>query len=580
MEIKVAEKGGFCWGVRRAMDIAIDTSEEEQDTLYTYGPIIHNPQVIDMLESKNVKVAKDLDHLENKTLIIRTHGITPAKRQEIKEKHIRIKDATCPLVMRVQSIIKKHARKGYHTIIIGDPNHAEIIGLLGFAEGRGHVVSSLDDVEKLPPLDPVCAVSQTTLDKEKYERIGEKIRGKFPHCAMENTICDATDERQTEVRKLASEVDAMIVVGGRNSANTTHLAEIAQAAGIPTFMVETEKEIDPAQLLNFKVIGVAAGASTPNWMIRRVVSKLEEIKLRKRDRIIQVLAHFSRFLILTNTFVALGAAFITYAACTILEIKPSLRLEAISFLYFLSMYILNSFTDEEVIRFNDPLKDRFNSRHKPVLLAVGSTSALLSLFLAFSQGLLPFLLLLGGSVLGILYSIKLMPGFFTKSGKAFRLKDIPSSKDLFSALAWCVATVLIPFYSTPSSAHNYDSLALALFFVFILVYIRCLLFDIRDIQGDRMVGRETIPIIIGKEKTKVLLFILAGLLAVVLATLGFLHRSSDLAFFLLLPVLYACGYLLLFKKRAISEGFSCELLVDGNFIFTGFVAYIWSNYHP
>lgn len=579
MEIKIAEKGGFCWGVRRAMDIAMDTSQELHDTLYTYGPIIHNPQVIEMLEGKNVKVAEELENLENKTLIIRTHGITPEKRREIKEKNIHIKDATCPLVMRVQSIIKKYARKGYHTIIIGDPRHAEIIGLIGFAEGKGVVVSSVEDVEKLPCMDPVCVVSQTTLDRRKYQMLGEKIKEKFPHCVMENTICDATDERQTEVRKLAGEVDAMIVVGGRNSANTTHLAEISKSTGIPTFMVETEEEIDLDTMMKFTVIGVAAGASTPNWMIRRVVAKLEQIKLRKMDWLVRGLARFSGFLVMSNIFVALGAAFMTSAASMIMGIDPSTELEVLSFLYFLSMYILNSFTDQEVIRYNDPMKDHFNSRHKGELLIVGAVSALVALGIALSKGIVSFVLLLGASALGILYSIKMIPNFFDRPVKFIRLKDIPSSKDLSVSMAWCVATVLIPFFSAKNPTPDYYSLATALLFVFILVYIRCLLYDVRDIQGDRMVGRETIPILIGKEKTKVMLFILAGLLAATLLVSGSMHWTSSISFILLLSVAYSCSYLLLYKKRIIAQGFGCEMLVDGNFIFTGFIAFLWNTYN-
>ncbi len=579
MEIKIAEKGGFCWGVRRAMDITMETAQKEHNELYTYGPIIHNPQVIEMLESKNVKVVKDLDAVGDETLIIRTHGITPEKRKEIKDKGIRIKDATCPLVMRVQSIIKRYARKGYYTVIMGDPRHAEIIGLLGFAKEKGVVVSSIEDVEKLAKMDPVCVVSQTTLDKKKYLELGKKIWEKFPGCVMENTICDATDERQTEVMKLATEVNAMIVVGGRNSANTTHLAEISQSMGTPTFMVETESEIDPAKLINFKIIGVAAGASTPNWMIRRVVDKLEEIKLRKRNWVVRTFTGISRFLILSNSFVAIGAGFMTYAASRIMGIEPSLPLMMVSFLYFFSMYILNSFTDEEVIRFNDPKRGQFNIQYKHLLLAVGGVSVVMALMISFFNGMIPFLLLLSATALGFLYSVKVIPNIFSSPIEVLRIKDIPSSKDLFIALSWCVTTVLIPLFSTDHSKSGVYSIATALCFVYVLVYVRCLLYDVRDIQGDRMVGRETIPVLIGKEKTKILLFVLCAFLAVMLLASGILHWTSSISFFLLLSVFYACGYLLLYRKRVISTDLNYEIVVDGNFIFTGFIAYLWAMHH-
>jgi len=576
MKVIVAEKGGFCWGVRRAMDITMETSQREGDTLYTYGPIIHNPQVIEMLEEKNVKVAKDLDSLEDKTLIIRTHGITPERRRGIKERNIHIKDATCPLVMRVQSIIKKYARKGYHTIIIGDPKHAEIVGLLGFAEGRGMVVSSLEDVERLPRISPVCVVSQTTLDREKYQLVGERIKKKFPDCIMENTICDATDERQTEVRRLAGEVDAMIVVGGRNSANTTHLAEISQSEGTPTFMVETEEELDSRQLAQYQVVGVAAGASTPSWMIQRVINKLQEIKLQKGDRFIRGLATFSGFLVLSNVYVALGAAFMTYATTRMMGLQHSLELETLAFLYFFAMHTLNCLTDTEAVRFNDPVRASFNSRHKTFKVALGGLAALISMVIAYTHGTTSFFLLLAASTLGILYSFKVVPNIFHRPLKLLRLKDIPSSKDFFVALAWCVLTVLFPFFSVKSGKASYASMATAHCFVFILVYCRCLLYDVRDIQGDRMVGRETIPILIGKERTKALLFLLAGFLAATLLTSGFLHWTSSISFVLLMSVVYACAYLLLYKKRVITEGLYFDLLVDGNFIFTGLAAYLWS----
>ena len=266
LKVKLAKTAGFCWGVKRALDIVMDVSEKVKGTLYTYGPLIHNPQVIEMLESKNIKVLKDFKSADADNLVIRTHGITPTKRREIKKNGFNINDATCPLVMKVQSIIKRHARKGYSTIIAGDKDHAEVEGLLGFTAGRGNVVESLSGVDSLPYMEMICVVAQTTFDKNLYKNITSRILKRFPDALIFKTTCDTTDERQTEVINLAKTVDAMIVVGGKNSANTARLAQISKASGVPTFFIETEKEIDEKQLNGFQTVGVTAGASTPTWM--------------------------------------------------------------------------------------------------------------------------------------------------------------------------------------------------------------------------------------------------------------------------------------------------------------------------
>ncbi len=163
MQIKLAQTAGFCWGVKRALDITLDAAKSSSGKIFTYGPLIHNPQVIERLKGKGVEEKAELKEGEQETMVIRTHGITPEKRKEIKEYGYRIKDATCPLVMKVQSTIKRHTKKGYATIIVGDKNHAEVIGLMGFA-GECYVVKSVDEVVALPEkLGKMLVIGQTTL---------------------------------------------------------------------------------------------------------------------------------------------------------------------------------------------------------------------------------------------------------------------------------------------------------------------------------------------------------------------------------------------------------------------------------
>lgn len=574
MQVKLAKTAGFCMGVKRAMDIVLDAVEEEKE-LYTYGPLIHNPQVIEMLESKNVRVIKNLDSVKSGTVVIRTHGITPAIRQEIKSKGVKINDATCPLVARVQSIIKKHANQGYYTVIIGDEGHAEIVGLMGFTSGKGFVIGSVEDVEKLPPMDKVCVVGQTTLDVSKYKKITQRLKDKYPDCVIAETICDATEDRQGEVLRLAKEVDAMIVVGGKNSANTTRLAKISESEGIPTFLIETEAELDESKISRFNIVGVTAGASTPNWMIMRVVKRLEEIEKRSR-RGFQKLYNGAEFFIRSNLYIALGATFLTYGISCLSGIEPSVYFMAVSFLYFFSMYNINHIADKDSVKINEPDRIEFYEENRDILLKIGITSSLGALALSVIFGWTSFLLMLISICLGIAYSVKIFPSYISRHIKYQRLKDIPASKDIFVALAWATVCVLVPASAKVWGGINFSIMA-SFVFVFLISYIRSVLFDIRDIQGDRFVGRETIPILIGKEKTKIFLLTLSGLAAVGLFIFSRIGWLSSLGYLLIIPILYTIFYLFLYHRRIISQGLSCEGVVDGKFILTGIIAFIWAH---
>jgi len=574
MQVRLAKTAGFCMGVKRAMDIVLDAVEEEKE-LYTYGPLIHNPQVIEMLESKNVKVIKNLDSVQSGTVVIRTHGITPAVRQEIKAKGVKINDATCPLVARVQSIIKKHANKGYYTVIIGDDGHAEIVGLMGFTSGKGFVIGTVEDAEKLPPMDKVCVVGQTTLDVSKYKEITKRLKEKYPDCVIAETICDATEDRQGEVLRLAKEVDAMIVVGGKNSANTTRLAKVSESAGIPTFLIETEAELDESKISRFNIIGVTAGASTPNWMIMRVVKRLEEIEKRSRKGF-QKLYNAAEFLIRSNLYIALGAAFLTYGISYLSGIEPSVYFMVVSFLYFFSMYNINHIADKDSVRINEPDRIEFYEKNRDILLKIGVTSSLVSLLISAFFGFASFLLMLISVCLGIAYSVKIFPSYISRHIKYQRLKDIPASKDVFVALAWATVCVLVPASAKVWGGINFSIMA-SFVFVFLVSYIRSVLFDIRDIQGDRFVGRETIPILIGKEKTKIFLLAISGLAAIGLLIFSRIGWLSSLGYLLIIPIGYTIFYLYLYHRRIISQGLSCEGVVDGKFILTGVIAFIWAH---
>src|SRR4030042_1875950 len=274
MGVKLAKPAGFCMGVKRAVDMVIDMARRKGgETIYTYGPLIHNPQTVELLRKRGIVPVRGLEEIDSipagAMLVIRAHGISPAERKIIKEKGFRIIDATCPRVGHVQAIIRKHAATGFTILIAGDREHPEVNGLLGFAGGAGIGLGSVAEVEDLPELPKVCVVAQTTTRVGEYAAICRRIRTRFPDAVVFDTICDSTEKRQREIRELAAGTDAIFIVGGMNSANTQRLAELAKLQGKPAFHIETAEELKEIDIEPYRRIGVPAGASTPNWIIDR-----------------------------------------------------------------------------------------------------------------------------------------------------------------------------------------------------------------------------------------------------------------------------------------------------------------------
>jgi (E)-4-hydroxy-3-methyl-but-2-enyl pyrophosphate reductase len=276
VKVIVAKSAGFCWGVERAIEKARGVMRARGTPVYTDGPLIHNQQMMDQLCTEGIVPLAEPKDAVNGVVVVRAHGIPLERRHRIEAIPASVVDATCPDVARIQGQIRKHVRRGYHVIIFGDAGHAEVEGLLGYAEGRGHVVSSVEDVAGVPTVHPVCIVSQSTQFPRTYAGIAEAVRLRFPDVVVLNTICEATRSRQEELFQLAREADAIVVVGGAHSANTLRLVEIGRALR-PTFHVQTGAQIEPSRFRGFSVAGVTGGASTPEFMIEEVRRRLEEL---------------------------------------------------------------------------------------------------------------------------------------------------------------------------------------------------------------------------------------------------------------------------------------------------------------
>lgn len=287
MKVLKANSAGFCFGVKRAIDIATTCTENGAKTVFTDGPLIHNSQMMDLLKKSGVteigdyagenNIDSQIATKDNAMLVIRAHGVSPERRNYLKSLGLPCKDATCPDVGKIAGTIKIHALKGYTIVIVGDPKHPEVLGLLGYAQqGKRFVIRNKNDVDALEDIKgDVCIVSQSTMFPDDFANLTEYFKKRFPQTKIVDTICDATKERQKEVIRLAEDgAEAIVVIGGKHSANTVKLAMLVKRTGLPCYHIETLRELDVNALSKFKTVGITAGASTPAFLIDEVCEKL------------------------------------------------------------------------------------------------------------------------------------------------------------------------------------------------------------------------------------------------------------------------------------------------------------------
>ncbi|MBW1616457.1 MAG: 4-hydroxy-3-methylbut-2-enyl diphosphate reductase [Deltaproteobacteria bacterium] len=277
MKVTIAKTAGFCMGVSRAVNMALAAAmQKKKKPVYTYGPLIHNPQALQFLNDKGISILKNIPKKGTGTVIIRAHGVPPSDKIKIEKAGFYLIDATCPRVVRVQTIIAQHRELGYTSVIFGDEEHPEVKGLIGCAGKKVYVINRLSELNNLPVFKKAAIVAQTTQDMYQFKQAVKISETKFPNYKIFNTICDSTRKRQEEIKKLAESVDAAIVIGSYNSGNTCRLAEIASQTGKPSFHIETEADINFSIMARFKHIGVTAGASTPDRVIKSVCKAIEK----------------------------------------------------------------------------------------------------------------------------------------------------------------------------------------------------------------------------------------------------------------------------------------------------------------
>ncbi|HXH69124.1 MAG TPA: 4-hydroxy-3-methylbut-2-enyl diphosphate reductase, partial [Pyrinomonadaceae bacterium] len=275
MQVLLADEYGFCFGVERAVEM-VEEALEEGDTVRALGPLIHNDQEMSRLATQGVRtISEPVQIRRGETAVIRAHGVTPQVESELRAKASKVVDATCPFVTKVQKLASRAAAQDRHVIVVGNPEHPEMIGVFGYAPQHSFVVNNAEEVAALPRLRNPLVVSQTTIKLQNFLDVAEAVKGKTDdEVQIVNTICSATRDRQDAARALAGEVDAFYIIGGRHSSNSRKLVAVCKEQCEKSFLIETEDEINEEDLRGVERVGVTAGASTPKWLIEKIIKRL------------------------------------------------------------------------------------------------------------------------------------------------------------------------------------------------------------------------------------------------------------------------------------------------------------------
>ncbi len=567
MKIEIAIHSGFCMGVRKAILRIIQELNHSREDLLVYGPLIHNPQTVSILSKRGLLIEEEIDSMEGHQVAIRTHGIPIDETRAIQARATRVINLTCPRVARVQSLIRKYSREGYYSLIVGDPEHAEVIGLQSFADTGALVLKDINDVEKIPDREKYLLIAQTTLDRELFRRVCERVLEQGHDVKIMDTICDSTRNRQQDVITSIENgsVDTLIVVGGYNSSNTRRLAEIGRNHGIHTLHVETEEEIDDSDLSESEHILLTAGASTPGWIINNVLEKLYAIKQRKSLGGLQHILSIIGVAVRANIFSSIAAGMMTHLLDRIIPVSlgPGFPLLSMAFIFF--MYSINNYLDRHILKISNRYKYEVFNLYGYTLILLALLALGYALDFMKNDSPTARLVFLFALFFGTLYSTGMIRRTVTSIGL------VPLSKIYFSKIitgfGWLMIIWLLPLLSVyPLLYSKYLIPAVALgLLLFSLVFIRHLLTDLIAYQGDLIMGRDTLPIILGREKsfTVFMVFTLLGILSAMILALSMGDATWA---FLALPFLYNGGLIVFIRRKTYLVSLKFETLVDMAFL--------------
>ena len=571
MKIKLARTLGYCLGVRRAMNAAFRELSRRNGAVYSHGELIHNAPALELLAQKGLRLWRG--ETEG-SVIIRAHGLPPDQLEFLGRSHLTVSDATCPRVRQVQKLAAREARNGRMVVIWGKADHPEVVGLVGHAAGRGRVAASPEEVAGLPEAESVLLISQTTQDLSKWPAMEAAVRARWPEALIKNTICEATEERQAEVRRLAREVQALVVVGGKTSGNTARLADIGRQAGLKTILAETVEDLIPADFEGVETVGVAAGASTSAWQISQVVQALSAMA-RSRRASGDFWPRLLRVLVLSSLYAGLGLACLALAAGTLLGAAPPSIIFSFFFFQVTALHLFRNFFQGrgQALRFNDPDRTAFFAKYRRPLQVFTVISALLAAAAAFLTGPAAMAVLIALWLAAFVYQYLPRPRYYRSLGLPRVLLApvlLAAGWGAVMATAGQPGAALAPPLSWPTTIFAGGA-------VFGPIFALAVMGDVLGAQGDRFFGRPTLPTVFGEKAAARLLlgFLIAWALWLVLGRLS--GALPSLAWLMLLtgPVYNLFLLKPLFRKAGL-RGFHFEAVMFGQLILTGLAVLLWN----
>lgn len=566
MKISIANTAGFCMGVKRAVDTAFEHVRKARGPVYTFGPLIHNPQVLELLAARGVNMLEEIPEQGTGSVIIRAHGIPPQQREALQKAGFEIIDATCPKVIKVQKIIEKYHRDGYTVIILGEKDHPEIIGLNGYAENQAIIVADLDELKALPIFEKAAVVAQTTLNLGLFDAARDWVKNERPQYKIINTICNSTELRQKELRVMRDNVEGFIIVGGFDSGNTRRLAEVARETGLPALHVESAKDLSPQNCAPFngmQHIGLTAGASAPNWTIQAVNHALGNMAL-KRYSIRWFWTKITPLLFLAHTPLAL--AFLAYICQHFYGKGLNLTFPILAFCYGWSMHVTSKISGTKAAGFYTPLLAVIYENHKALLTATCIVAGGIALLLGF------YISRTAGIVIGTLYILRCLYDFWPMArrfpGQYNYFIDMPYTKALCVFVAWGVVAGTLPGWGLPTPLVASVSLWAAL-----IAFTRVMCQDLFGMQTDRICGQTTIMLLLGIKKGLLLITVLLLALTLYPPVLYYtgIHRAAILPIMLCPGLMLAVVAFFACNRYKILMPFEMEILVSLAFSVTGLI---------
>ncbi len=545
------------------MDLVLSELREGEEPFLVYGELVHNPQVMEALSDRGVGLCEDPALLGRGTLFIRTHGVTMAERERLRELPVNLRDLTCPRVGRALSIAASKARQGYDVVILGDSGHQEVRAIRSYAGEGARVIAGPEEVEGLPELRRPFLLSQTTQSTDRFRRTLSAMEERFPGLEHAFTVCDSTERRQAELRELCPKVDAVVVVGGRNSANTNRLVEIAGEEGLPAFHVELPEELSAGEMAGYDRVLLTAGASTPSWIIRRVRERL--LELQGGPIHAGLLRRLARSVIYGNFHLPAVTLAAGLAGGSILGGSGWLGRSLSASLFLYGAHTTTSVLESSYSRPSGLRRRDYLRRNRGTLAALSVLGFAGSLAVgAVMAGLLWTLVLCAMLAVFLLYSLPLLRHAYPWSG----LRAIPGSRDVMFAGAWSFLLALLPGISAADLSVRPGPVLWAgtLFFLFLA---RSLLADLVDMQGDALMGMDTIPIHAGRRRS-LQLFWSCSAIACLLSAAGILLRYMPpcAAFFALGVVMLVLSSAHL-SRRPFPTELHKRVLTDGSLLLAG-----------